>query len=239
LKLVSPFTVSGYPGPPSTRIRHWDLYLVLGSPRVHPLANQPVVMDGLGNSAQPKYLKVMTAWYDNPRAWDVYLASSGPANWARVPYGTTGVPVKPEPATKVTDVLERNASISFNVSRLGVPVVVTISYFPNWQVSGAEGVYRVSPNLMVVVPNSHHVRLWYGTTPVDEEGWGLTVLALAGLVMLARRPQAKLAAVARPGLGKRHDPRQEDNGAHRQESSFERLQPGRVVGAPPNEGPDS
>jgi hypothetical protein len=210
LKLIStfgPFYVSysgsGGSGPSGTQKQFWKLYLVQGSPRVHPLANQPVVMKGLDNSSQPTYLKVMTTWYDDPSAWDVYLASSGPSNWARVPYGDTNVPVRPEPTTKVSDIVEHNASISFNVSRTGVPVVVTVSYFPNWQVSGAAGVYRISPNLMVVVPTSHHVSMWYGYTPVDYEGWGLTLLALVGLFFLIRHPVVPVAAVRRPRLGRR------------------------------------
>jgi hypothetical protein len=211
LKLISTFgpyyiSYSGSGGPTGTQKQYWKLYLVQGSPRVHPLANQPVVMKGLDNSNQPTYLKVMTTWYDDPSAWDVYLASTGPSSWARVPYGDTNVPVKREPATQVSDIVEHNASISFNVSRTGVPVVVTISYFPNWQVSGASGVYRISPNLMVVVPTSHHVSLWYGNTPVDYEGWGLSILALIGLFLLIRRPVAPVAAVRRPGLGRRQDP---------------------------------
>ena len=80
---------------------------------------------------------------------------------------------------------------------------MTVSYFPNWHVSGAEGVYRISPNLMVVVPTSHHVSLSYGYTPVDYEGWALTLLALVGLVFLIRRPVAPVAAVRRPALGQR------------------------------------
>ena len=43
-------------------------------------------------------------------------------------------------------------SISFHVSRIGVPVLVKISYFPRWHATGATGPYRVSPNLMVVIP---------------------------------------------------------------------------------------
>ena len=193
-------------GPSGTQKQYWKLYLVKGSDRVHPLANQPVVMKGLNNSTQPKYLKVMTTWYDDPSAWNVYLAASGPSSWARVPYGDTNVPVKAEPTTQVSDVVEHNASISFNVSRPGVPVVVTVSYFPNWHVSGAEGVYRISPNLMVVVPTSHHVSLSYGYTPVDYEGWALTLLALLGLVLLIRHPLAPVIAVRRPGLGRRAAP---------------------------------
>ena len=37
----------------------------------------------------------------------------------------------------------------------GSPVLVKVSYFPNWEASGAEGPYRVTPNLMVVVPTEH------------------------------------------------------------------------------------
>jgi hypothetical protein len=210
LKLLStfgPFYInysgSGGSGPSGTQKQYWKLYLIQNSPRVHPLANQPVVMKGLNNSSQPKYLKVMTTWYDDPSAWNVYLAASGPSSWARVPYADTSLPVKPEPTTKVSDIVEHNASLSFNVTRTGVPVVVTVSYFPNWHVSGAEGVYRISPNLMVVVPTSHHVSMSYGYTPVDYEGWGLTLLALVGLVFLIRRPVAPVAAVRRPALGQR------------------------------------
>jgi hypothetical protein len=56
---------------------------------------------------------------------------------------------------------------------------------------------------MVVVPTSHHVSLWYGYTPVDYEGWGLSLLALIGLFLLIRHPVAPVVAVRRPGLGRR------------------------------------
>ncbi|MGC8626973.1 MAG: phosphomannomutase/phosphoglucomutase [Acidimicrobiales bacterium] len=208
LKLVStlgPFEVdytsSGGSGVTGEQERYWKFYLVLGSPRVHPLANWPVVMSGLNNSSQPHYLHYMTTWYDDPSDWDVYVAASGPKNWARVPYDATNLPVDPAPQTQVSDIVEHNASIDFNVSRTGTPVVVTISYFPNWQVQGAKGPYRISPNLMVVVPTSHHVHMWYGFTPVDYEGWGLSIVGLAGLVLLVRRPRATLAVSRLVSLG--------------------------------------
>ena len=215
LKLIDtlgPFSVNysgSTSGPQGTQSQYWKVYLVLGAARVHALADQPVVMEGLNNAkvggavSQAKYLKVMVGWYNDPSDWDVYPASNGPSNWARVPYGDTSPPVKAEPATTVSHIVEGNASISFDVTRLGVPVVVTTSYFPNWQISGAEGVYRVGPNLMVVVPTSHHVRLWYGTTPIDVGGWLLSLLGLAGLVLLIRRPLAPVVAVLRPGFGRR------------------------------------
>ena len=45
---------------------------------------------------------------------------------------------------------------------MGTPVEVRVSYFPNWKASGADGPWRVAPNLMVVVPTSHDVTLTYG-----------------------------------------------------------------------------
>jgi hypothetical protein len=212
LKLIDtlgPFEISyagNTGGPTGIQRQFWKVYMVLGSPRVRPLADQPVVMDGLNNSSQPKYLSVMTTWYDTPADWDVYLAASGPSSWARVPYGDSKIgvvnslPVQPEPSTTVSHIVEHNASISFDVSRTGVPVLVSISYFPNWQASGATGPYRVSPNLMVVVPTSHHVSLSYGTTPVDYAGWALTILGLIGLVVLVRRPVAPVRSVRRTGM---------------------------------------
>jgi hypothetical protein len=78
-------------------------------------------------------------------------------------------------------------------------VEVKISYFPNWQASGAEGPWRVAPNLMVVVPTSHQVTLTYGSTGSDKLGELLTLAAVVGIVALfiggrrARRRRARPA----------------------------------------------
>ena len=74
--------------------------------------------------------------------------------------------------------------ISFDVDRTGSPVLVKTSYFPNWQATGANGPWRVAPNLMVVVPTSRHVELHYGFTPVDNLGRVVSVAALAGVGLL-------------------------------------------------------
>ena len=55
-----------------------------------------------------------------------------------------------------------------------------MSYFPRWQRPGATGPYRVSPNLMVVVPTSHEVVLTYGATDAaNEVGVAVTLAAIA------------------------------------------------------------
>ena len=78
--------------------------------------------------------------------------------------------VKPVATTRVTAVTQTDSSISFHVSRVGTPVLVKVSYFPNWQASGADGPWRVTPNLMVVVPTSHDVTLTYGRVGVGRSG---------------------------------------------------------------------
>ena len=65
---------------------------------------------------------------------------------------------------------------------MGTPVLVKVSYFPNWHASGALGPWRVTPNLMVVVPTSHDVQLTYGATSANYLGLLCTVIGLLGLV---------------------------------------------------------
>jgi hypothetical protein len=74
-------------------------------------------------------------------------------------------------------------------------VLVKVSYFPNWTASGADGPYRVSPNLMVVIPTDTEVALSYGWSTPEIAGWGLTAAGLVALLLLARAPSV---AVPRP-----------------------------------------
>src|SRR5581483_7170099 len=119
------------------------------------------------------------AWYDDPSAWPVELAAGGPASWPRVRTGTAP-PRIPVAGTTVSGVRQSFESIRFHVSRVGSPVLVKVSYFPNWSATGAAGPWRVTPNLMVVVPTSHDVTLTYGPTATDRLGGALSVLGLAG-----------------------------------------------------------
>jgi hypothetical protein len=93
----------------------------------------------------------------------------------------------------VSDVETGIDTISFSVSQPGVPVLVRTSAFPNWEVEGAEGPYRVTPNLMVVVPTDENVSLHFGRTWVDYLAIAMTVVGLIGLVWLSRRPAIDMA----------------------------------------------
>ena len=184
---VGPYPVTYTSGSTSTvKQRTWDIYEILGSALVTPLQNQPVVMTGMDTRDPAVWLNAAESWYLNPARWDVYETAAGPSTWARVRPTQTDVPVKALPSVSVSDIVQGTQTISFNVSRTGVPVLVHESYFPNWHASGATGVYRVTPNLMVVVPTAAHVTLYYSKTAVDWVSDILTLIGVAALIVLWR-----------------------------------------------------
>ncbi len=101
----------------------------------------------------------------------------------------TDLPKKALPPVQVSDITQSDAGdqISFNVNRVGVPVLVKVSYFPDWHATGADGPWRSEPNLMVVVPTSHHVVLSYGSSGPGNLGGVMTVLGVIALLVLLRR----------------------------------------------------
>jgi hypothetical protein len=164
----------------------WKIYEVLNAPLVTPLANDPAVEVGI-KAAQSSWLVPSENWYNNPARWSVFLAQSGPSSWPRVPIGDPRPPRRAVPKTRVSRVVETDNTVSFHVSKIGSPVLVKISYFPNWQASGATGPYRVTPNLMVVVPTAHNVILHYGASPANRVGQGLTIVGVAALLLAVIR----------------------------------------------------
>ncbi len=167
------------------------------------LGADPVVLEGL-EPTQDSWLDPAAAWFQDPERWDVPFALDGPRNWPRatlpeVPDVTeAGTPRRvgerelPDVQTQavrpaqVSDIEMGTDTISFRVDEPGTPVLVKASYFPNWQATGAEGPWRVSPNLMVVVPTDQEVTLDYGRTSVDWIGYALTLLGLVAVVGLWR-----------------------------------------------------
>ncbi len=88
-------------------------------------------------------------------------------------------------------------TVSFTTDAVGVPHLVKVSYFPNWTADGADGVYRVSPSLMLVVPTQTDVTLQFSRTWVETVGGALTVVAVVGLstlgvVTVVRRRRVKV-----------------------------------------------
>jgi hypothetical protein len=160
------------------------VFEVSDSPLVEPLDNQPAVMANVPDHAKG-WLNRSMDWYIDEDQWSVYLTDDGPKDWQRVDEGEQP-DQHPEVPVEVSNVSTTTDTISFDVSQPGTPILVKASYFPNWKAEGAEGPWRVTPNLMVVVPTSNHVELHYGWTGVDLLGWGVTLAGLVGLVWFWR-----------------------------------------------------
>jgi hypothetical protein len=167
--------------------RTWNIYSVRGAAEVSPLTEQPVVMTGVAKGGK-SWLNAAVSWYDDPSRWNVMLAASGPSQWTRVRGADPNPPAQTVAPAQVSGIKTTDDRISFDVDRTGSPVLVKTSYFPNWQATGANGPWRVAPNLMVVIPTSRHVSLHYGFTPVDGLGWAVTALGLGAVAWMARHP---------------------------------------------------
>jgi len=179
----------------------WVIFQVADSDLVEPLDNEPAVLDGVDDAqddwvcrskdANEKCAGPAVTWYQDLSRQDVLLASSGPASWQRVDADDPQPEGRPVDRVEVSDLQTDTAAITFDVDEVGSPVLVKASYFPNWRVSGAEGPYRVAPNLMVVVPTSTHVELTYGREPIEWIAYALTALGIALAVLLATRPAVR------------------------------------------------
>ena len=186
----------------------WQIYLVKDSALVTPLANDPVVLSGV-KAGPASWLGSAThegpslTWYGDPSKWNVELAQSGPSGWPRTPVSDVQPTVKHVGKTKVSAVTQTDSSLSFHVSRVGTPVLVKVSYFPNWHASGADGPYRVTPNLMVVVPTSHDVTLSYGASTANHLGQLATLIGLVALVVMFVVPRGDGGAGGEPEPGRR------------------------------------
>lgn len=77
------------------------------------------------------------------------------------------------------------------------PLLVKVSYFPNWQVEGAKKIYLVSPNLMMIIPEAEKVRIFYGETAVDKVASYLTVIGIFITMFLFARSSKFLGKVLR------------------------------------------
>ena len=74
--------------------------------------------------------------------------------------------------------------IRIRTNCIGVPLLVKVSYFPNWHVEGADKVYLASPSFMMVFPEQEDVRLYYGYTFSDHLGFALSLVGVSITALL-------------------------------------------------------
>jgi hypothetical protein len=163
---------------------------------------QPVVVNGREGDQRERNLELGMSWFQHRDEWVAMPADDGPAEWQRIDVvpdvsrrqndrvdivqpavPITAVPLEP---VTISDVQLGEQDLRFTVDQVGVPVLVKISYFPNWEVTGADGPYRIGPNMMVVVPTSTDVHLQFGRSIVDLVAYLLTALGIVLLVVWRR-----------------------------------------------------
>jgi hypothetical protein len=160
----------------------WQIYEVADSPLVAGMSNLPAVSSGSGD-----WRTQAIDWFQHPERWSTPLVRSGPADWPRV-RTPTALPAVPTPVANVTNIRATDSSVSFDVDRVGTPVMVRVSDFPNWHASGARGPWQAAPNFMIVIPTQRHVVMRYGYTPLDVLANLFTLLGIGVVIFLARRP---------------------------------------------------
>jgi hypothetical protein len=194
----------------------WNIYQVADSDLVVPLAVQPVVVNHRGGDQRERNLEMGMSWFQHQDEWAAIPTDDGPKDWQRIDVqvdqsrsdglapGASGrkidivqptepIVTKKLPPVKVSNVHLGDQDLRFSVDQIGVPVLVKISYFPNWKVSGAEGPYRIAPNLMVVVPTSKNVHLTYERSTLDYLAYLLTFIGIGFLIFMRIRGDVRHA----------------------------------------------
>ncbi len=187
----------------------WVIFRVTESDLVVPLKVQPVVISMASGDPRERWLEIGTSWFQHADEWAALPADAGPREWQHIDAkidltrreGEPGAPgrrvdivtpaqaIEPValPPVVVSNVVLGESDVSFSVDKIGVPVLVRVSYFPNWKVDGATGPFRVAPNMMVVIPTSNNVKLHYGSTSRDYMAYLLTFIGIGVLVRRRRR----------------------------------------------------
>ncbi len=231
----------------------WKIYEVKDTALAVGLTTEPVVVNERSGDQRERYLEVGSSWFQHQDSWAAIPATDGPADWQRIDV----IPDPSAPAVTSKDQVQRvvpkeqievrslapvtvsnfhlgDEDLSFHVDKVGVPVLVRVSYFPNWVAEGAQGPYRAGANQMIVIPTSNDVTMRFERSTTDWASIVLTLIGIGMLVFLRRRGDADLTADPVPFEPVAQDPAEEwvdePRGANDEELAR--------IGGPPRWGPD-
>ena len=156
----------------------FTIYEVADAPLVEAATFQPAVYEGPHNSLLARlggvvgigpgeqaatFEEISLEWYGSMDLLDRWITTDGPApNGHGSPTSANCRAWTPAGAeATITDVVLEDDLISFRTDAVGVPHLVKVSYFPNWQATGAEGPFHAGPSLMIVVPTQEEVTLQF------------------------------------------------------------------------------
>lgn len=194
------------------------VFEVLDGSVVSPLQKLPVVVRGANSGLDGGFIDLgLAQWGDTAKYPDTYVVQ-GPKSWPQadiiirrtrapgklrdtrgtgvtvVPASTDSIlagPTKTLPTVVVSNVNIGPTSMKFNVDRIGVPVLVRVSWAPGWRVRGGSQPYRAAPNFFVVVPTAKQVSITMERTGAELGGHALSALGSIGLGALAITDQRR------------------------------------------------
>jgi hypothetical protein len=194
-----------------------SIYEIRDNAVVVPLAVEPVVVTSSTGGRVDSFIDVAIAQWVRPTEFAPIIANTGPKYWKRAAVLQSAVkPAPAKPGAKpiepkrgdgmslsvsarvpksispaiVSNIRQGNHSLTFDVDKPGKPVLLRVSYYPNWKLKGASGPYRVGPNFVVVVPTQSKVALNYRYTGVELGSIAVSAGGLALLLLGFRQSRA-------------------------------------------------
>jgi hypothetical protein len=189
----------------------WHIFEHTDNAIVVPLDMQPVVVNKRSGDQRERWLEIGTSYFQRVNEWPALPVADGPREWQRIDVvpdvsrrigqpGDSGrrvdivvansqteiIPRAIDPV-RVSDVVIGRESVSFSVDQIGVPVLVRVSYFPNWTAHGTAEIVRAAPNMMVVIPRSSQVRMSYEPSVLDRTSYLMTFGGVAMVAWFSRR----------------------------------------------------
>jgi TolA-binding protein len=147
-------------------------------------------------------------WFKNGQLNDVHLAftkklENEDRKWFKTILRGDDLPVLPkiplEGECQVEETIKEE-EIFIRTDCIHRPVLIKVTYHPNWKVEGAEKVYLASPSFMLIFPERENVRLTFSGTEREYAGIFLT---LAGIFILAINLPGVSRSRLRLGLNRR------------------------------------
>jgi hypothetical protein len=133
----------------------------------------------------PSFNEMALDWYEDVDNMDRWVVADGPEDWSRI----ESIEERPDvqlsvPVDAVSNIQVEDHRISFSTEAVGVPHLVKVSYFPNWTATGADGPWRATPSLMVVLPTNEEVTLEFQDTWAESGGKILSLGGVGSLIIV-------------------------------------------------------
>ena len=162
-----------------------------GNQYAAPLKYQPVIF------STKDWKRLAYEWFRKPEILDVPLIlnavqADGKGSLRGLPHASSlkDIPKIPIPQIYTVEAVLADEEIRIKTSQPGLPVLIKVSYHPNWRVEGAKKIFLASPSFMLVYPETREIRLYFGKSRAQHIGWLITVGALLALplAILSRGP---------------------------------------------------